>query len=107
MAVHIIGTVVFILLFDTNSDIASIYCLTLSENSFGTSHDMQSEKKNSSNGCTIQNLYTNYANLIEQYATSEVNGYTFLNNSSEFQSAVSTLKSHVTSRKNAVLNYLN
>ena len=55
---------------------------------------------------TIQDLYTNYASLIEQYATSELSGYSFLNNSSDFQSAVSQLKNHVTSRKNAVLDYL-
>jgi hypothetical protein len=58
------------------------------------------------NETTIQALYTTYASLIEPYATSEVSGYTFLSNSSEFQSAVSTLKSHVTSRKTAVNNYL-
>jgi len=59
------------------------------------------------NETSIQALYTSYAALIEQYATSEVSGYTFLNNSSEFQSAVSQLKTHVTSRKTAVNNYLN
>lgn len=56
---------------------------------------------------TIQALYTSYAALVEEYATSEVSGYTFLNSSSDFQSAVSTLKSHATSRKAAVTSYLN
>ncbi|MGK0414481.1 MAG: spore coat protein H [Polaribacter sp.] len=56
---------------------------------------------------TIQALYTSYASLIEEYATAEVSGYSFLKNSSEFQSAVAALKSHVTSRKNAVKAYLN
>ncbi len=54
----------------------------------------------------MQTLYTNYATLIEPYATSEESGYTFLRNSSEFQSAISTLKSHVAQRTTAVNNYL-
>tara|TARA_R110002153_G_scaffold108564_23_gene249111 strand:- start:164 stop:1639 length:1476 start_codon:yes stop_codon:yes gene_type:complete len=58
------------------------------------------------NETTIQALYTSYAALVEEYATSEVDGYTFLNSSSDFQSAVSTLKSHATSRKAAVTSYL-
>ncbi|MDC0178116.1 CotH kinase family protein [Polaribacter sp.] len=58
------------------------------------------------NETIIQALYTTYAALIEEYATSEVSGYTFLNNSSEFQSAVTTLKAHATSRKAAVAEYL-
>ena len=59
------------------------------------------------NETTVQALYTKYAALVEEYATSEVSGYTFLNSSSDFQSAVSTLKAHATSRKNAVEAYLN
>ena len=55
---------------------------------------------------TIQYLYTSYASLLEPYATSEISGYTFLNNSSDFQTAVSELKSHASSRKNAVAAYL-
>lgn len=58
------------------------------------------------NETTIQNLYTNYGALIETYATTEVSGYTFLNNSSDFQSAINELKTHVTSRKMAVEDYL-
>ena len=54
----------------------------------------------------MQALYTTYAALIEEYATSEVSGYTFLSSSSSFQSAINTLKSHATSRKNAVSSYL-
>ena len=59
------------------------------------------------NETSIQALYTSYGALIEQYATSERSGFTFLNNSSDFQSAVNDLKTHVTSRKTAVNNYLN
>lgn len=59
------------------------------------------------NPTTIQAQYANYAAMIEPYATSEVSGYTFLNSSADFQSAVSTLNSHVTSRVSAANNYLN
>ncbi|MDO7170666.1 CotH kinase family protein [Mariniflexile sp. AS56] len=55
---------------------------------------------------TMQSLYTTYATLIEPYATSEISGYTFLKTSSDFQSAISTLKTHVSSRTTAVNNYL-
>ena len=54
----------------------------------------------------IQNLYDTYAALIASSATSEVSGYTFLNSSSDFTTAISTLKSHATSRASAVQNYL-
>lgn len=56
---------------------------------------------------TIQALYTSYALLIEEYATSEIDGYSFLNSSSDFQLAINALKSHAVSRTNAVSNYLN
>jgi hypothetical protein len=58
------------------------------------------------NETTIQSLYTSYATLLEPFATSEVSGYTFLNNSSDFNNAVNELKNHVTSRTTAVNNYL-
>ena len=48
-----------------------------------------------------------YSELIKEYAESEENGYTFLRYSSEFNSAVATLKTHVQSRNNAVNSYLN
>lgn len=54
----------------------------------------------------IQSQYATYSALIEPYATSEINGYTFLGNSSDFQVAISTLNSHVVSRASAVSNYL-
>ncbi|XMO86867.1 CotH kinase family protein [Algibacter sp. AS12] len=59
------------------------------------------------NTSTMQSLYTSYAALIEEYATSENPGYTFLNSSADFQTAVNTLKSHVSSRASAVSIYLN
>jgi spore coat protein CotH len=59
------------------------------------------------NESTIQSLYSSYASLLESSATSEISGYTFLNNSAEFQTAVNQLKSHVTSRKVAAEDYLN
>ena len=54
----------------------------------------------------IQSVYDTYANLVEPYATTELNGYSFLNSSSSFYSAISTLKSHASSRATAVNNYL-
>lgn len=54
----------------------------------------------------IQSQYSTYSALIEPYATSEIDGYTFLNNSSDFQNAVNELNSHVVSRATAVSNYL-
>ena len=54
----------------------------------------------------IQGVYDTYANLVEPYATSELNGYSFLNNSSSFYSAISELKLHASSRSSAAQNYL-
>lgn len=59
------------------------------------------------NVSNIQSQYATYSALIEPYATSEITGYTFLNNSSEFQIAINELNSHVVSRNTAVSNYLN
>ncbi|MCL5129498.1 MULTISPECIES: CotH kinase family protein [unclassified Algibacter] len=58
------------------------------------------------NTTTMQALYDSYAILLEEAATSEVDGYTFLSSSSDFQSAINTLKSHVSSRASAVSSYL-
>lgn len=59
------------------------------------------------NASDMQATYTTYATLVEPYATSEIRGYSFLNSSSDFQSAVNTLKTHVTQRSAAVTAYLN
>lgn len=61
---------------------------------------------NAFNESNMQALYDSYTSLIQEYATSEISGYTFLNNSSEFLTAVNELKSHVSSRKSAVESYL-
>jgi spore coat protein H len=58
------------------------------------------------NTSTMQSTYSIYAALVEEYATSELEGFTFLNSSSDFQSAVGELNSHVTQRASAVDNYL-
>ncbi len=58
------------------------------------------------NTSTIQSIYATYSTLIEPYATSEIDGYTFLNSSSDFQIAVNQLNSHVEDRTIAVHNYL-
>ncbi|WP_232829206.1 CotH kinase family protein [Aureibaculum luteum] len=55
----------------------------------------------------IQNIYDTYATIVEPYATTEVSGYTFLNSSGSFQQAITTLKSHASSRATAVGKYLN
>lgn len=54
----------------------------------------------------MQSLYDQYYNLLKDYAYAEESGYSFLSRDSDFDSAIETLKSHVTSRNNAVLNYL-
>lgn len=62
---------------------------------------------NSFKATTMQALYTKYAALIESAATSETKGYTYLESTGDFSSAISILKSHATSRATAVSSYLN
>ncbi|AUC80986.1 CotH kinase family protein [Lacinutrix sp. Bg11-31] len=59
------------------------------------------------NVSTMQSTYSTYASLVQPYAISEIEGYTFLNNSSDFQSAVNELNTHVSARASAVSDYLN
>ena len=54
----------------------------------------------------MQTLYAKYASLIEPYATTELEGFTFLRNTSEFQQAITELNQHVFDRKTAAENYL-
>jgi len=56
---------------------------------------------------TVQALYTRYSSLIEPYATTEIEGYTFLNSSADFQNAVNELNVHASTRTTAVNSYLN
>ena len=56
---------------------------------------------------STQALYDNYSALVGPYATSEISGYTFLNNSSDFATEITTLKSHASTRASAVSTYLN
>ena len=56
---------------------------------------------------TMQSTYATYASLVQPYAISEVDGFTFLNNSSDFQNAINELNAHVAARATAVNNYLN
>lgn len=51
--------------------------------------------------------YSAYDVIIASSATSEISGYTFLSSSSDYSSAVSTLKSHCSSRTSAAFSYLN
>ena len=55
----------------------------------------------------IQSQYTSYAALVEEYATSEIAGYTFLRSGADFQNGINQLKSHASERTTAVNNYLN
>ena len=55
----------------------------------------------------IQQVYAYYSALIEPYATSERDGYTFLNGTSDFYAAISALNTHAVSRSSAVDTYLN
>ncbi|APQ19017.1 CotH kinase family protein [Maribacter hydrothermalis] len=59
------------------------------------------------NETTVQELYASYSALVEPYATSENEGYTFLNSSADFQNAINGLNAHATSRTAAVNSYLN
>ncbi len=54
----------------------------------------------------IQALYTSYSSLIETYATSEIEGKTFLNSSADFYQAIATLNQHAVNRATAVSGYL-
>ena len=55
---------------------------------------------------TMQAAYETYSTLIAPYATTEVSGYSFLNSSADFYTAIETLKSHAASRAAAVSTYL-
>lgn len=54
----------------------------------------------------IRAIYATYSVLIEPYATSEIQGYSFLNNTAEFQQAMSELYQQLESRVSAVADYL-
>jgi len=51
--------------------------------------------------------YSSYYELLKEYAYSEESGYTYINYDSNFDQAVAALKTHVQSRNNAVLSYIN
>lgn len=55
---------------------------------------------------TMVTTYSEYYELLKDYAYDEVSGYTFINNDSDFDQAVATLKTHVQSRNNAVLSFV-
>ncbi|MBM9514834.1 hypothetical protein [Desulfogranum marinum] len=52
-------------------------------------------------------LYDTYAFLIEPYATTEREGYSFLRAPDEFYQAIDALKEHASDRATAVKEYLN
>lgn len=53
-----------------------------------------------------QALYDTYSILVEPYATTEIEGYSFLNAPNDFNNAVSELKAHASNRGTAVGTYL-
>ncbi len=55
---------------------------------------------------TTQALYDNYSYLVEPYATTELEGYSFLNGANDFYNAISELKAHAADRDVAVDTYL-
>ncbi|MFB9053636.1 CotH kinase family protein [Formosa undariae] len=59
------------------------------------------------NTSTIQAKYAVYSALVEPYATTEVSGYSFLNSSYDFQTAVNELYNHVSERTSTAVSYLN
>jgi len=50
--------------------------------------------------------YSNYYEMLKEYAYAEESGYTFIQYDSEFDNAVEELQTHVQSRTDAVLSYL-
>jgi spore coat protein CotH len=54
---------------------------------------------------TMQATYDNYSAIIEPYTTTEVSGYSFLNNANDFYQAIEQLKSHAESRTEAISIY--
>ncbi|MDB4292152.1 CotH kinase family protein [Maribacter sp.] len=56
---------------------------------------------------SMQSLYSSYASLVAPYAATEEAGYSFLNNSSDFQVAIDQLNVHVAERNSAVTEYMN
>ena len=61
---------------------------------------------NAFNETTMKAKYTAYGALVKPYAIKEVKGYTFLNSTSDFQTAIDALSSHVTARTAAANAYL-
>ena len=55
---------------------------------------------------SIQAKYETYSALIAPYATTELDGYSFLQSGNDFYTGVETLNSHATSRATAVETYL-
>lgn len=55
----------------------------------------------------MSTTYSSYYTLLKDYAYAEESGYTYLESDSDFDSAVSTLKSHAKTRNSAVTSYLN
>ncbi|MGJ8734005.1 MAG: CotH kinase family protein [Cellulophaga sp.] len=94
---------------DINSTEWPLIGYLYADDTYKTTYDayVQDVVDNAFNTSTMQSKYTNYASLIEPYATTELEGYTFLNSSADFYITVDELKNHVSERATAVQNYLN
>lgn len=55
---------------------------------------------------SMQATYDSYSAMIDPYATTELSGFTFLNNANDFYQAIEQLKEHAESRTQAVTTYL-
>ena len=54
----------------------------------------------------METIYSNYFELLKNYAYAEESGYTFINSSSSFDQAIEALKLHVQERNDAVVSFL-
>ncbi|MDW5288524.1 CotH kinase family protein [Formosa sp. PL04] len=79
------------------------------DETYKTQYDtyVQETIDNAFNTSTIQAKYATYSALVEPYATTEVEGFTFLNSSADFQIAINELNNHVLERASTANSYLN
>ena len=79
------------------------------DETYKTQYDtyVQETIDNAFNTSTIQAKYATYSALLEPYATTEVEGFTFLNSSSDFQIAINELNNQVLERTSTASSYLN
>ena len=62
--------------------------------------------KNAFESTSMQEKYDTYSELIEDSVDKEIDGYTFLTSTNDFDTAINELKNHVVNRKTAAEDYL-